>query len=251
MLAAAGQPDLLSSSACIYPAHDQEDPNHPNCAEDSAYPAAPHSEYGWEKLFSERLYSAYARNHAMEVRVARYHNVFGPEGTWDGGREKAPAALCRKVAMQPAGGAIEIWGPGTQTALVSLHPRVHRRHDATDALQLLPAGQHRLGGARRRPRHQLPDRAVRRRGAQAHRQERRRCRLRARRSRYFQRLLFQQQYRIFGSFGASMRNIGESLTKMASGLLPVIDTEVALADFERGLARLESRQVFGKIIVMF
>ena len=106
---------FYSSSACMYPAHNQEDPDNPNCAEDSAYPAAPDSEYGWEKLFSERLYLAYQRNHGIAVRVARYHNIFGPEGTWTGGREKAPAALCRKVAAAPRGGEIEIWGDGRQT----------------------------------------------------------------------------------------------------------------------------------------
>ncbi|MDX1909087.1 MAG: NAD-dependent epimerase/dehydratase family protein [Bacteroidia bacterium] len=106
---------FYSSSACIYPAYNQEDPENPNCAEASAYPAAPDSEYGWEKLFSERLYFAYAKNHGLEVRVARFHNIFGPEGTWTGGREKAPAALCRKVAEAPEGGQIEIWGDGKQT----------------------------------------------------------------------------------------------------------------------------------------
>lgn len=106
---------FYSSSACIYPAHNQEDPNNPNCAEDSAYPAAPDSEYGWEKLFSERLYLAYQRNTGIDVRIARFHNIFGPEGTWDGGREKAPAALCRKVAQAPDGGSIELWGDGRQT----------------------------------------------------------------------------------------------------------------------------------------
>lgn len=106
---------FYSSSACIYPAHNQEDPENPDCAEDSAYPAAPDSEYGWEKLFSERLYFAYQRNHGLTVRVARLHNVFGPEGTWTGGREKAPAALCRKVAEATLGEAIEIWGDGSQT----------------------------------------------------------------------------------------------------------------------------------------
>jgi nucleoside-diphosphate-sugar epimerase len=106
---------FYSSSACIYPARNQEDPDNPNCAEDSAYPAAPDSEYGWEKLFSERLYFAYQRNHRLPVRVARLHNVFGPQGTWTGGREKAPAALCRKVAAARDGEAIEIWGDGTQT----------------------------------------------------------------------------------------------------------------------------------------
>ena len=106
---------FYSSSACMYPAYNQEDPDNPNCAEDSAYPAAPDSEYGWEKLFSERLYLSYNRNHGMEARVARYHNIFGPEGTWDGGKEKAPAALCRKVAQTPTGGTIDIWGDGEQT----------------------------------------------------------------------------------------------------------------------------------------
>jgi nucleoside-diphosphate-sugar epimerase len=106
---------LYSSSACMYPHHNQVDPDNPNCAEDSAYPAEPDSEYGWEKLFSERLYLAFARNHGMEVRIARYHNIFGPEGTWFGGREKAPAALCRKVAEAQSGGEIEIWGDGKQT----------------------------------------------------------------------------------------------------------------------------------------
>lgn len=106
---------FYSSSACIYPAHNQEDPDNPNCAEDSAYPAAPDSEYGWEKLFSERLYLAYQRNHGIEARVARYHNIFGPEGSWNDGREKAPAALCRKIAMARDGDEIEIWGGGDQT----------------------------------------------------------------------------------------------------------------------------------------
>jgi GDP-D-mannose 3',5'-epimerase len=106
---------FYSSSACIYPEHNQEDPDNPNCAEDSAYPANPDSEYGWEKLFSERLYLAYNRNNGMNCRIARYHNIFGPEGTWQGGREKAPAAVCRKVAAASTGGAIEIWGDGKQT----------------------------------------------------------------------------------------------------------------------------------------
>ena len=106
---------FYSSSACMYPAHNQEDPDNPNCTEDSAYPAAPDSEYGWEKLFSERLYFAYGRNHGIEERVARFHNIFGPEGTWDGGKEKAPAAICRKVAMAKDNGEIEIWGDGLQT----------------------------------------------------------------------------------------------------------------------------------------
>lgn len=106
---------FYSSSACIYPEHNQLDPDNPNCAEDSAYPANPDSEYGWEKLFSERIYLAYNRNHGMQNRVARYHNIFGPEGTWDGGKEKAPAAMCRKVAMCENGGEIEVWGDGLQT----------------------------------------------------------------------------------------------------------------------------------------
>jgi nucleoside-diphosphate-sugar epimerase len=106
---------FYSSSACIYPEYNQKDPNNPICSEESAYPAAPDSEYGWEKLFSERLYLAYARNFGMEVRVARFHNIFGPEGTWRGGREKAPAAICRKVAEAEDGGQIEVWGDGLQT----------------------------------------------------------------------------------------------------------------------------------------
>jgi nucleoside-diphosphate-sugar epimerase len=106
---------FYSSSACMYPEYNQKDPDNPNCAEDSDYPAAPDSEYGWEKLFSERLYLAYRRNYGVPVRVARFHNIFGPEGTWNGGKEKAPAALCRKVAETPAGGEIEIWGDGLQT----------------------------------------------------------------------------------------------------------------------------------------
>lgn len=106
---------FYSSSACIYPEHNQLDPDNPNCAEDTAYPAAPDSEYGWEKLFSERLYLTYSKNHNIPVRVARFHNIFGPLGTWDGGREKVPAAVCRKVAQASPGGEIEIWGDGTQT----------------------------------------------------------------------------------------------------------------------------------------
>lgn len=106
---------FYSSSACIYPAYNQTDPDNPKCFEDSAYPAAPDSEYGWEKLFSERLYFSYMRNYGIHVRVARFHNIFGPEGTWNGGREKAPAAICRKVAETPNGGEIEIWGDGLQT----------------------------------------------------------------------------------------------------------------------------------------
>tara|TARA_B100000524_G_scaffold346148_1_gene245877 strand:- start:270 stop:1313 length:1044 start_codon:yes stop_codon:yes gene_type:complete len=107
---------FYSSSACMYPEHNQLDPDNPDCREESAYPANPDSEYGWEKLFSERLYFAYNRNHGIPVRIARYHNIFGPEGTWKGGREKAPAAICRKVAYLPEqGGAIEVWGDGLQT----------------------------------------------------------------------------------------------------------------------------------------
>ncbi len=106
---------FYSSSACIYPEHNQRDPDNPNCAEDSAYPAAPDSEYGWEKLFSERLYLSYMRNYGIEVHIARFHNIFGPEGTWDGGKEKSPAAMCRKVAEAPDGGEIEVWGDGNQT----------------------------------------------------------------------------------------------------------------------------------------
>ena len=107
---------FYSGSACMYPEYAQEETNNPGLRENDAYPAAPDSEYGWEKLFSERLYLAYNRNHGIPVRIARYHNIFGPEGTWDGGREKAPAAICRKVANLPKeGGAIEVWGDGLQT----------------------------------------------------------------------------------------------------------------------------------------
>jgi GDP-D-mannose 3',5'-epimerase len=106
---------FYSSSACIYPEYNQLDPENPICSEDSAYPAAPDSEYGWEKLFSERLYLSYMRNYGTAVRIARFHNIFGPEGTWNGGREKAPAAICRKVAEAEDGGEIEIWGDGKQT----------------------------------------------------------------------------------------------------------------------------------------
>jgi GDP-D-mannose 3', 5'-epimerase len=106
---------FYSSSACIYPEYNQLNPDNPVCAEDSAYPAAPDSEYGWEKLFSERLYLSYNRNLGLQTRVARYHNIFGPEGTWRGGREKAPAALCRKIAEVPSGGTIDVWGDGLQT----------------------------------------------------------------------------------------------------------------------------------------
>jgi nucleoside-diphosphate-sugar epimerase len=106
---------FYSSSACMYPEHNQLDSNNPNCEESSAYPANPDSEYGWEKLFSERLYLAYNRNYGLNVRIARFHNIFGPYGTWRGGKEKAPAAMCRKVAETPNGGEIEVWGDGKQT----------------------------------------------------------------------------------------------------------------------------------------
>jgi GDP-D-mannose 3',5'-epimerase len=106
---------FYSSSACMYPEYNQLDPDNPKCSEDSAYPAAPDSEYGWEKLFSERLYFAYQRNTKIKVKVARFHNIFGPQGTWTGGKEKAPAALCRKVAESENGSFIEVWGDGKQT----------------------------------------------------------------------------------------------------------------------------------------
>jgi len=106
---------FYSSSACIYPAYNQTDPNNPNCAEHTAYPAAPDSEYGWEKLFSERMYRAFQRNYALDVRIARFHNIFGPEGSYNNGKEKAPAAICRKIAEAEPDGVIEIWGDGEQT----------------------------------------------------------------------------------------------------------------------------------------
>jgi nucleoside-diphosphate-sugar epimerase len=106
---------FYSSSACMYPSHNQEDPANPLLSEESAYPASPDSEYGWEKLFSERLYMSYARNHGIRARIARFHNIFGPLGSWNNGKEKAPAALCRKVAQCETGGIVEIWGPGNQT----------------------------------------------------------------------------------------------------------------------------------------
>lgn len=106
---------FYSSSACMYPEHNQMDPNNPNCEESSAYPANPDSEYGWEKLFSERLFLAFNRNMGLDVRIARFHNIFGPKGTWYGGREKSPAALCRKVAESFDGDTIEVWGNGKQT----------------------------------------------------------------------------------------------------------------------------------------
>jgi nucleoside-diphosphate-sugar epimerase len=106
---------FYSSSACMYPEHNQLDPTNPNCEESSAYPANPDSEYGWEKLFSERLFLSFNRNYNLNVRVARFHNIFGPYGTWQGGKEKAPAAMCRKVAEATNGGEIEVWGDGQQT----------------------------------------------------------------------------------------------------------------------------------------
>ena len=106
---------FYSSSACMYPDHNQTDPNNPLLSEDSAYPANPDSEYGWEKLFSERLYMSYARNYNLRVRIARFHNIFGPLGSWNNGKEKSPAAMCRKVAMCKDGDTIDVWGPGTQT----------------------------------------------------------------------------------------------------------------------------------------
>lgn len=115
MLKSKSDKIFYSSSACIYPEYNQLDPKNPKTAEESAYPAAPDSEYGWEKLFSERMFLAYHRNYGLKVRVARFHNVFGPEGAWNGGREKAPAAICRKVAEATDGGEIEIWGDGKQT----------------------------------------------------------------------------------------------------------------------------------------
>jgi nucleoside-diphosphate-sugar epimerase len=106
---------FYSSSACIYPEHNQLDPDNPNCSEDSAYPASPDSEYGWEKLFSERLYLSYYRNYGLDCRIARFHNIYGPLGSWNNGKEKAPAAICRKVAEAENGGTIEVWGDGKQT----------------------------------------------------------------------------------------------------------------------------------------
>ena len=106
---------FFSSSACIYPEYNQLDPDNPKLSEESAYPAGPDSEYGWEKIFSERLYLAFSRNYNLEVRIARFHNIFGPEGTWRGGKEKAPAAMCRKIAEAEDGGTIDMWGDGKQT----------------------------------------------------------------------------------------------------------------------------------------
>jgi GDP-D-mannose 3', 5'-epimerase len=106
---------FYSSSACMYPEHNQLDPNNPNCEESSAYPANPDSEYGWEKLFSERLFLAYHRNYGLDVRIARFHNIFGPLGSWNNGKEKSPAAICRKVAQASDGSEVEVWGDGEQT----------------------------------------------------------------------------------------------------------------------------------------
>ena len=106
---------FYSSSACMYPEYNQLDPDNPNCEESSAYPAAPDSEYGWEKLFSERLWMAFSRNYGLTVRIGRYHNIFGPNGTWVGGKEKAPAAMCRKAAEAQDGGQLEVWGDGLQS----------------------------------------------------------------------------------------------------------------------------------------
>mgnify|MGYP003633306408 CR=1 FL=1 len=106
---------FYSSSACMYPEHNQLDPNNPNCSEGSAYPANPDSEYGWEKLFSERLFLAFSRNYGLDVRIARFHNIFGPQGSWNNGKEKAPAAMCRKASETPDGGTMEVWGTGKQT----------------------------------------------------------------------------------------------------------------------------------------
>jgi len=106
---------FFSSSACVYPLHNQLDPNNPICKESTAYPASPDSEYGWEKIFSERLYLSYARNYGLEVRIARFHNVYGPESVWQGGKEKSPAAICRKIILCEENGSIEIFGDGTQT----------------------------------------------------------------------------------------------------------------------------------------
>ena len=106
---------FYTSSACMYPSHNQEDPDNPLLSEESAYPANPDSDYGWEKLFSERVFLAYARNHGLRVRIARLHNVFGPLGAWNNGKEKSPAALCRKIAQADTDGIVDVWGPGTQT----------------------------------------------------------------------------------------------------------------------------------------
>ena len=106
---------FYSSSACMYPEYNQLNPENPNCEESSAYPANPDSEYGWEKLFSERLFLAYHRNYNLDVRIARFHNIFGPQGTWIGGKEKAPAAMLRKASETKEGESFEVWGDGLQT----------------------------------------------------------------------------------------------------------------------------------------
>ena len=111
---------FYSSSACIYPEYNQLDPDNPNCTEASAYPAAPDSEYGWEKLFSERMYLSFKKNYGLDISIARYHNIFGPEGTWQGGKEKAPAAMCRKVIEASDNGSVEVWGPGNQLSLIHI-----------------------------------------------------------------------------------------------------------------------------------
>jgi len=122
---------FFSSSACVYPKKNQEDPLHPNCKEDAAYPAEPDSNYGWEKLFSERLYQAFSDNYGLNIRIARFHNVYGPGGPWRGGREKAPAAICRKIALAKPGEEIEVWGDGKQTRSFLFI------HDCIDAIRLL------------------------------------------------------------------------------------------------------------------
>ena len=135
---------FYSSSACIYPAYNQTDPDNPKCSEDSAYPAAPDSEYGWEKLFSERLYLSYMRNWGATVRIARFHNIFGVEGTWTGGKEKAPAAMCRKIAEAPEGGEIEIWGDGKQTRSFLYVDECVEGIRPPDGFRFLRSRQHRL-----------------------------------------------------------------------------------------------------------
>ena len=137
---------FYSSSACMYPAYNQEDPDNPICAEDSAYPAAPDSEYGWEKLFSERLFMAFNRNHGMENRIARYHNIFGPEGTWHGGKEKAPAAMCRKIAQARSTEHDRCLGRRAADPLLPLCGRMRGGHHAPPALRFRRPGQYRLGG---------------------------------------------------------------------------------------------------------
>ena len=137
---------FYSSSACMYPAYNQEDPDNPRCSEDSAYPAAPDSEYGWEKLFSERLYLAYRRNYGMQARVARYHNIFGPEGTWTGGREKAPAAIVPQGRHGARRRCDRDLGRRPADAVVPLHRRMPGGDDAADAVGFLRSGEHRLGG---------------------------------------------------------------------------------------------------------